>query len=74
VGLATKNNRTHYRQTVIKLVEKQFARQPWHTSTAIYASGATDDDIAFWGRHFGSCRRGVLGYVVVRKGEQKCVL
>ena len=49
-----------YRLDVIKFVERRCKQRDTDT-ILVYLTGATDDDIAHWNKHFGSCKRRPVG-------------
>lgn len=61
----TTASRSYYRKSVIMHVEKTCKRV--HVdNVSVYLSGVTDEDIAYWGKRFKSCKRGAIGYVEFR--------
>jgi len=57
--------REAFHDHVIRIVERKFRRG--YATICFYMAGATDEDVAKWDKHFGSCRRLDTGYIAFSK-------
>ena len=59
--------RESFHEHVTRLVERKFAHG--FQFARLYMAGATDEDVARWGRHFGDCKRLPTGYIAFTKKQ-----